>query len=241
MIRAIIVEDQPPAQRLLKKYIIDGGGIKLMGTFDDALSAMEYLSSNSVDLIFLDVHLPKLGGLDFLSVLSPKPYVVITTAFPEYALRGYDLDIVDYLLKPFTFERFYKSVLKVQRLMVKVGMPLTPPTQLEKTIVVKEGYQYSKIDVYDIIYIKSDGDYTYIVTRDKKYLTLNTLKHWFEQLPQDKFYKVHRSFVVNRNKIDKISGNEIFIDDIKIPIGRVFKKDFVNSYLKTRPSTSMVL
>lgn len=241
MISTIIIEDQPPAQRLLKKYICDAGGMKLMGVFDDALSAMEFLSSRSVDLIFLDVHLPKLGGLDFLSVLSPKPYVVLTTAFPEYALQGYELDIVDYLLKPFTFERFYKSVLKVQRLLVKVGMPMELKSEVQKKIIIKEGYQYSKVSVGDILYIKSDGDYTYIITQNKRYITLNTLKYWFEQLPSGNFFQVHRSFVVNKNRIDKVSGNEIYIDSIKIPIGRVFKKNFVNSYLKTRPKSIMVI
>jgi response regulator of citrate/malate metabolism len=114
MIRCIIIEDQPPAQRVLKKYISDIGNIVLNGTFADALQAMEFLKTSDIDLIFLDIHLPKISGIDFLKMLSTKPYVILTTAFPDYALESYEYDVTDYLLKPFSFERFVQAVSKVK-------------------------------------------------------------------------------------------------------------------------------
>lgn len=232
MITCIIVEDQAPAQRLLKKYISDAEGLDLKGVFCDALEAIEFLSSNTVDLIFLDIHLPKLSGLDFMSILSPKPMVVLTTAFPEYALQSYELDVVDYLLKPFTFERFYKAVLKVERLNNKKGVGVADISPVQETIIVKIGHDYVKVNVNDIIYMKSEGDYTHIITSEKKYLTLNPLKHWMENLPSKRFCQVHRSFLVNLEHIKKATRNLVYIADVEIPIGRVFKKDFVDCYLR---------
>lgn len=232
MISCIIVEDQAPAQRLLKKYISDVKGLDLRGVFGDALEAIEFLSSNTVDLIFLDIHLPKLSGLDFMSILSPKPMVVLTTAFSDYALQGYELDVVDYLLKPFTFERFYKAVLKVERLNNKKGVRVADISPVEETIVVKVGRNYLKVNINDVVYMKSEGDYTHIITLEKKYLTLNPLKYWMENLSSKRFCQVHRSFLVNLEHITEVAGNVIYVFDVEIPIGRVYKKHFVDCYLK---------
>jgi DNA-binding LytR/AlgR family response regulator len=114
MMHCIIIEDQPPAQRVLKKFIADMGQMELLGTFTDALQALEFLKANRVDLIFLDIHLPKISGIDFLKTLQTRPHVILTTAFPDYALESYEYDVVDYLLKPFSFERFVQAVAKVQ-------------------------------------------------------------------------------------------------------------------------------
>lgn len=230
MITCIIVEDQPPAQRLLKKYISDTNDLELCGTFGDALAAMDFLQKISVDLIFLDVHLPKISGLNFISILSPRPLVVLTTAFPQYALESYERDVVDYLLKPFSFERFYKAILKVQRMLGKIST--TEPTQQSgnNSILIKEGYDYFKITINDIIYIKSDGDYTFVITTEKRHMTLNPLKYWIQQLPENNFYQIHRSYIVNLSRITKITGNTAIVNEQKLPIGRVFKKDFMERY-----------
>jgi DNA-binding LytR/AlgR family response regulator len=232
MINCIIVEDQPPAQRLLKKYISETDGLELCGIFSDALSAMNFLNKISVDLIFLDIHLPKISGLNFISILSPRPLVVLTTAFPQYALESYELDVVDYLLKPFTFDRFFKAILKVRKLLGQTSSPAQNP-QDAGDILIKEGYSYFRVKISAIIYLKSDGDYTFIVTSGKKYMTLNPLKYWLEQLPDNKFYQIHRSYVVNINCIEKVTGNfvELNENELKIPIGRVFKKEFMEIYL----------
>lgn len=235
MINCIIVEDQPPAQRLLKKYISETNDLELCGIFSDAVSAMNFLNKISVDLIFLDIHLPKISGLNFISILSPRPLVVLTTAFPQYALESYELDVVDYLLKPFTFERFFKAILKVRKQLGQTDSSSHSP-QDKDVILVKEGYSYFRVKISEIIYLKSDSDYTFIVTPNKKHMTLNPLKYWLEQLPDNKFHQVHRSYAVNINKIEKVTGNTVELTEnaFKIPIGRVFKKKFMEIYLNKK-------
>ncbi len=173
--------------------------------------------------------------MDFLSALSPRPYVILATAFSDYAVQGYELDVIDYLLKPFTFERFYKAVLKVQRMISKAGAVSSDGRiQQPETIVVKEGYKYSRVNIGDIIYVKSDGDYSYVVVQEKRYVTLSSLKSWCDELPSHQFCQIHRSFLVNMKKVHEVAGNIVFIEDLQIPIGRVFKKNFVKRYLNTR-------
>lgn len=160
MISCIIIEDQPPAQRILKKYIGDVNKLALKGTFGDALAALEFLKTNPVDLLFLDIHLPKLSGIDFLKILSPKPKVILTTAFPDYALQGYELDVVDYLLKPFSFERFFKAVSKVIYQEEKTIPPVNQRS-LERNstasefMFIKTGTDFQKIEIATIQFIKS--------------------------------------------------------------------------------------
>lgn len=229
MITCIIIEDQPPAQRLLKKYISDTNDLELCGTFSDALSALDFLKKISVDLIFLDIHLPKISGLNFINILSPCPLVVLTTAFPQYALESYELDVVDYLLKPFSFDRFYKSIIKVQKLLGKTSSQ-TLADKESTSILIKEGYSYFRVKIGDIYYIKSDGDYTFIVTPQKKYMTLNSLKYWLQKFPNNKFHQIHRSYAVNIDFIEKVTSNMVYINNKQLPIGRVFKKDFMMFY-----------
>lgn len=234
MISCIIVEDQPPAQRVLKKYITDLGTIELKNTFGDALSALEFLKTNQIDLIFLDIHLPKISGIDFLNILTHKPKIILTTAFSEYALQGYELDIVDYLLKPFSFERFVKAVSKVNPIQNNISVPQENSTQKNTNdfIFVKSGYDYVKILFSDIQHIKSEGDYTNIFTKNAKYLVSYSLKYWNEKLPSETFCQVHKSYLINISHLDKISGNQLFIGKEKIPIGRAFRDKFFNNYLE---------
>jgi len=229
MITCIIVEDQAPAQRLLKKYISETNELELCGIFCDALSAMDFLKKISIDLIFLDVHLPKISGLNFIGLLSPRPLIVLTTAFAQYALESYELDVADYLLKPFTFERFFKAVLKVQR---QLGQKENTSQEEQSSILIKEGYNYFRVKINDIMYIKSDGDYSIIVTQEKKYMALNPLKHWLEKLPGENFQQIHRSYIVNINYIEIVSGNFVEMVAIKLPIGRVFKNNFMKIYMR---------
>lgn len=205
MIHSIIIEDQPPAQRVLKKYIGDMGNMELKATFVDALQAMDFLKSEPVDLIFLDIHLPKISGIDFLKALTHKPQVILTTAFSEYALESYEYDVVDYLLKPFSFERFVQAVSKVHILKSE---GFKPENQIEivsspEVIFIKSGYEYIKIDVADIRFIQSDADYTEIFTSEKKYLSQEPLRHWEEYLDPKKFVRIHKSYILNTSKIKK--------------------------------------
>src|SRR5210317_1896582 len=182
----IIIEDQPPAQRILKKFIEDIGTLHLKGVFSDAIEAMEFLKSNSVDLMFLDIHLPKISGIDFPKSMPNPPHVILTTAFSDYALESYELNVVDYLLKPFSFQRFVQAVAKVPFANNASGTLGEEETAegLKNEVFIKTGYDYTKIVISDIEYIRSDADYTEIVIGGKKKISSEPLRHWQELLDQ---------------------------------------------------------
>lgn len=227
MIRCIIIEDQPPAQRVLKKYIDDMGTMELKAIFTDALQALDFLKTEYVDLIFLDIHLPKISGIDFLKTLANTPQVILTTAFSEYALESYEYNVVDYLLKPFSFERFVQAVSKMPIPKSEQGNLETNAASSD-VLFIKSGYEHIKIDVADIQYIQSDADYTEIFTMKKKYLSQEPLRHWEKYLDSKKFVRIHKSFILNISKIEKIIGNQVRLDEkTSIPIGRAFKESFM--------------
>lgn len=232
MITCIIIEDQAPAQRILQKYISDFEMLELKGTFSDTIKALSFLGSNSVDLVFLDIHLPKMTGMEFLRIKPANSYVILTTAYSDYALESYEYNVVDYLLKPFPFQRFVQAVNKVQQLTVtKSGTP-GETNPLISDIFIKSGHDHVKVRVDDIHFIKAGTDYSEIVTQEKKHLSLETLKHWLETLPSDRFVQVHKSYMVNISKIQRVSGNRLFTEkSVEIPIGRVYKDGFVQKFL----------
>lgn len=233
--KCIIIEDQPPAQRILKKYIEDLGTLELQATFSNAVEAMAFLQSKPVDLIFLDIHLPKISGIDFLKTMPQPPAVILTTAFPDYALESYELDVVDYLLKPFTFQRFVKAVSKAPLRRSPEPAAAAPDSDraVRKELFIKSGYEHIKVDREDIGYIQSDADYTEVVLPDQKILSAEPLRYWMELLPADQFVRIHKSFIVNVAKIAKVSGNRVFLTDgAVVPIGRAYKEEFAERFLK---------
>lgn len=231
MIRCIIIEDQPPAQRVLKKYIDDMGNMVLKAVFADALQALDFLKTESIDLIFLDIHLPKISGIDFLKTLYHKPHVILTTAFSDYALESYEYDVVDYLLKPFSFERFVQAVSKVPSGKSKQESK-TENSPSPDVIFIKSGYEHIKIDVSDIRFIQSDSDYTEIFTGEKKYLSQEPLRYWEENLDPKMFMRIHRSYILNISKIEKIIGNQVRLDErTNLPIGRAYKENFMKNII----------
>lgn len=231
----IIIEDQPPAQRILKKYIEDIGVLNLKAAFPDAIQAMEFLKSEAVDLIFLDIHLPKISGIDFLKTMANPPHVILTTAFPDYALESYEFNVVDYLLKPFSFQRFVKAVSKVplksHGKQQQEGMGNGP--RARKEFFIKSGYEHIKITIDEIIYIKSDADYTEIFIPGKKHLSSEPLRYWLENLDNRQFARVHKSYVINISKIEKIVGNQIcLIEGKAVPIGRAYKDGLIEKFIR---------
>ena len=178
----IIIEDQPPAQRILKKYIKDIGYLNLKATFPDAIQAMAFLKLEAVDLIFLDIHLPKISGIDFLKTLPNPPHIILTTAFPNYALESYEYNVVDYLLKPFSFQRFVKAVSRVplKKEDTQKKETIEDKKQVPKEIFIKSGYEHIKITINDIVYIKADADYTEIFVPEKRYLSSEPLRYWLK-------------------------------------------------------------
>ncbi len=227
MTTCLIIEDQPPAQRILETYIAEIDQLQLVGIFNDALSALEYLKMESVDLLFLDIHLPRLSGLDLLKIVHPRPKVIFTTAFRDYALEAFELDVVDYLLKPFSFERFVRAISKVlyheksQEVAEHSG---TKPSQDGSYLFVKVGKDYQNIQVNDIHFIKSNGDYTQLFTKQGKLLVSQSLRYWIEKLSDHTFCQIHKSYLVHIPHITKVSGNRVFIGQHELPVGRAYKE-----------------
>ena len=225
MISCIVIEDQVRAQHILKRYINDTKGLNLKGVFGNAIDALDYLNTNTVELIFLDIHLPKISGMDFLATVPGNPLVIITTAFSEYAIKGYEYNVIDYLLKPFSYERFLKAVAKAGQLLQKnEGVPSSFHSN-PANLVVKSGYNYLNINVNDIRFIKSDGDYTLLQCGQKRHLVSFPLKYWLEKLPKETFIQVHRSYIVNVQHVKKVLTGTVELKDCSIPIGRVYKKN----------------
>lgn len=204
--------------------------MELVGVFSDGIQAMEFLSNEPVELMFLDIHLPKINGLDFLKSIADPPQVILTTAFSEYALEGYDLNVVDYLLKPFSFQRFLQAVNKV---VLKPEYPTTEDGSM-KEIYIKSSHEHIKVLPKDIYTISSDSDYTEIQLKNKKILSNEPLRHWLDVLGGNGFFhQVHKSFIINTQKIDRISGNQVLLTDgSKIPLGRAYKDDFLKNILQ---------
>ncbi|MDC3210184.1 response regulator transcription factor [Saprospiraceae bacterium] len=227
----IIIEDQPPAQRILKKYIEDLGTLKLKATFSNAIQAMDFLKTEEIDLIFLDIHLPKISGIDFLKSLSNPPSIILTTAFSEYALESYEFNVVDYLLKPFSFQRFVKAISKMPT--KNIGQVSEKLKNSKKEIFIKSGYEHIKVIIDNIFYIKSDADYTEIFLADKKHLSSEPLRYWLENLDNNQFMRIHKSYIINTFKIEKVASNQVFLNEkMIIPIGRAFKESFAERFLK---------
>lgn len=226
----IIIEDQPPAQRILQKFIKDVGTLELKGTFADALNAITFLQEQQVDLIFLDIHLPKISGIDFLKTLKNSPKVILTTAFSDYALESYEYNVADYLLKPFSFQRFVQAVTKSAVNEIVVEKEKTQESNNEY-FFIKQGYELVKVNSIDVLYIKSDTDYTEIITLQKTHLSSDTLKKWLEKLDDTVFCQIHKSYILNTKYLQKISGNQVYLTNKEtLPIGRAYKELFLKHF-----------
>ena len=223
----IIVEDEPAAQSILESHIAMCPGLTCCGVFWDALSAQEYLDNNTVDLMFLDINLPEMSGVSFLRSLVHPPLVIFTTAYPEYAIDGFDLEIVDFLLKPFSFERFCKAVNKAKEKFNSKEAP----SVLNK-ISVKTDKRIYQIGIDTILFVEACGDYVSIYCTDKKLVVHGTLKSWEEKLKASSFQKVHRTTIVNLQRIDHIEGNQIYIGQHKLPIAEPYKAQLLEKLFK---------
>lgn len=219
-IRCITVDDEPFSLAKINGFIARVPYLTLVSSFSSAIEALPYIKQNPVDLIFLDIQMENLTGIQLLEILDPKPEVILTTAYDQYALKGYELNVSDYLLKPYSFERFLKST-------EKVFNRITPP-QAEKSmdefIFLKTEYKLEKVNFDEILYVESRGDYIYVITPRIKILTLMSLKSISEKLPDEKFIRVHKSYIVAVSKIDAIEHGRIHIKDVVIPIGDMYRE-----------------
>lgn len=215
----IIIEDEIPAQRILENYLKKVPNLQLKEVFNSAIAANNYIAKKDIDLVFLDINLPGISGLDFMRTLSNPPAVIITTAYPNYAVSSFELPtIVDYLVKPISFERFYKAITKASRLQKQ-----HENHESEEPIYLNVDKTLHRVTLSEILYVESDRNYITVVTTSKKLTFIDTLKNWINKLDAQSFIQVHKSFIINKTKIEKLSGNDLFIQSHKIPIGRTFR------------------
>ena len=234
----IIVEDEPLARSLLENYIQKVPYLNLIQSFSDPLKALEYLRDNSVDILFSDIQMPEITGITLLKILQKKPLIILTTAYSEYAIEGYELDVLDYLLKPITFERFLKSVekalLRLNSMNVKTDEKNIPEIvvvnstadAVQPFIFVKDGTKLVKIKLSDIMYIEGLKDYVSIYTPTQKVVSLQTLKALEIQLPEKQFIRIHNSYIVALEWIEAIQREKIQIGKVFLPISDTYRKAF---------------
>lgn len=231
-INCIIIDDEPLSRKGLKEYIADIDFLNLLAEFDNPLGATEIIGSGQVQIIFLDIQMPKITGLDFLKTLNNPPGVIFTTAYPQYALDGFDMNALDYLVKPISFDRFLKAALKAREfyeVRQKSGKELPPASQTY--FFIKAENKLVKIFFDDILYIEALQNYVTIQTTSKKHISYLTFKSVEEYLPADKFIKVHKSYIVSAAKIDSIDGNDIRIGNFHVPISRNLKDEVMERLL----------
>jgi len=223
ILKCIIIEDEPAAREILLRNISRCPDLLWCGSFEDPFSAQSFLDSNMVDLIFLDINLPGMSGISFLRALVNPPLIIFTTAYPQYAVDGFDLEVVDFLLKPFSFERFFKALNKAkERLVPKQEITVN------RKITVKADKRIYQIDLDDLLYIESCGDYTSVICTDKKLITHETLKSWEEKLLGQAFYKIHRSVLINLLKIDHIDANMAIIGKHRVIVSEAYREQLIN-------------
>ena len=216
-IKCIVIDDEELARTLLKSYIDKVDFLELVDDFENPIEAMQVLKENAIDLVFLDIQMPELKGTDFAKMIDPKTKVIFTTAYSEYALEGFELNALDYLLKPITFERFLTAVNKV---IVEADS-----IQLDDTITVKSGYDLFKVKFEDILYIESDSEYVNFYTSGKKIMSHQSLKSLENSLPKFLFMRVHRSYIVNKIKVTGLKGRDLIIADTLIPVSDSYFSD----------------
>jgi two-component system, LytTR family, response regulator len=228
VIRCLAIDDEPLALEVIKGHVEKIPFLELNGTYRSGIEAMDEINRGGIDLIFLDIQMNDITGIELLQTLSNPPMVIFTTAYEEYALEGYNLSVVDYLLKPIAFDRFLKASNKAlqlsspkQQLVSKEGA-----TEAEEFVFVKSDKGSSRINLSELLYVEGLKEYVQYVTRSDKIVSLQSLKKILDYLPDNRFVQVHRSFIIAIDKIDSISGNRLFISGTEIPIGETYKRHF---------------
>ena len=228
-IKAIIIDDEPLARAVILEYSKKLPSLNIISECEDAICAHQFLQDKQVDLIFLDINMPKLTGIDFLKTLKNPPLVIFTTAYSEYALDGYELNIIDYLKKPFSFERFCKAYFRAEELLVlkqsnSKSEAIESPNDF---IFIKSDKKTIKVNFPDIYYIEGLGDYIKIYVGEKKLVTNLSMKKIENLLPANLFYRIHKSFIISLSKIESIEGNMVKINNTKLPVGNSYRQNFM--------------
>jgi two-component system, LytTR family, response regulator len=234
-INCIIVDDEPIARDILRTYIAQVPYLNLVGECSDAFEAMQLLNRQPVDLVVLDINMPRLSGLDMLRTLKKYPAIVITSAYSDYALEGFELSVTDYLLKPFSFPRFVQATEKVHQLRQAAGQPVptapqdypTPAAPLQDFIMVKADKKLTKVFFHELTHVEAYGNYIFIYSGPNRIMSKQTLTQFEEQLPSAQFVRIHKSFVVSLKAVKFLEGNELSIGTKKLPIGKVYREDLL--------------
>ncbi len=221
-IKTIIIDDEPLAVSLLEKYVSETPNLELLSTFLNPIEAIEFIQNNDVDLVFLDIQMPELSGINFMKIVGDKVKYILTTAYSEFAIEGYEHNVIDYLLKPITISRFQKGIEKAKERFVTIQ-------ETEKSFFfIKSSGQQHKILFDDILYVESIKDYVNIKTKNQEYIVLDTLKSMEEKLPDSIFCRVHKSYILNLNQIKSVDSKSVLlISDTEIPVGESFKVNFL--------------
>ncbi|OFY67221.1 MAG: hypothetical protein A2Y71_06775 [Bacteroidetes bacterium RBG_13_42_15] len=230
VLNCIAIDDEPSSLRIIREFCSKIQSVNIVGTFTNPYDAIQTLNNNQVDLIFLDVVMPQISGQEFLKTLYNPPMVIFTTAYKEYAFDGFEYDAVDYLVKPFAFDRFLKAVNKAFQLLKLKNPPYASMEdhhgKSHEFLMVKVEYTTIRVDLNDILYIEGLKDYVKIHTEGKLILTKTTMKNIIEKLPSDSFFRVHKSYIISVDKIDMIENSRIVIGNQRIPIGESFRTSF---------------
>jgi len=228
-IKCLVIDDEVPAREILQKHISGVEALELTGTCTNAVEALSFLQSNTVDLLFLDIQMPHILGTNFIRTLKNPPKVIFTTAYRKYAVEGFELDAVDYILKPISFDRFLKAINKILQLNLQSNAPVTPaenhPEPAQPFLYLRVDRKMVKVLFNDILYIEGLRDYVRIFTTTKSIITKHLLSSLEEMLPSDSFLRIHRSYIVSISKIDSYNADIIGIGNKEIPVGRLFKHD----------------
>ncbi|SKB83004.1 two component transcriptional regulator, LytTR family [Soonwooa buanensis] len=221
-IKTIIIDDEPLAVSLLEKYVFETPNFELLSTFLNPIEAIEFIQNNDVDLVFLDIQMPELSGINFMKIVGDKVKYILTTAYSEFAMEGYEHNVIDYLLKPITISRFQKGIEKAKERFASVQ-----ESEKNYFFIKSSGQQY-KILFDDILYIESIKDYVNVKTKNHEYIVLDTLKSMEEKLPDSVFCRVHKSYILNLNQIKSVDSKSVLlISDTEIPVGESFKVNFL--------------
>ncbi len=222
--KCLILDDEPLARKVLERFIEQLPALELVGSYGNPETAYEFLQSHAVDLLFLDIEMPRLTGTNLIRLLNNPPAVIFVTAFPEYAVEGFELEAVDYLLKPFSLERFIQAVERAQR-----KIHISDYSSTDGTLLIRANKKWYPVAFQNIRYLQAYGDYVKIFLKDEMLLTKDKLSRLYEsELPQNKFFRLHRSYIVALSAIAYIEGNQAFIDKIGLPIGVGLKEELLN-------------
>jgi len=230
MINCLIVDDEPLAIKIIENYLNKYNEFKIMNSFEDGFEASEYLRTHKIDLLFLDVQMPEISGLELIKNLNERPYTIIITAFRDFAIESYELAIDDYLLKPVSFSRFTKAINRARKKIISKKENIEKVKkqfvlqEADNFLTVKEKYKKVRINLEEIIFIESFREYSHIHTNNQTIITRQNLSSLEQELDEKGFLRVHKSFLINLRKIKSFSPNEIFLNTISVPIGRSFKK-----------------